>query len=67
MDELDIKREGDKAARKMSAETLVPLGAMRKAHKSLILDMYRIKVRYEDFPAGMEASWTAGWRKGFGV
>lgn len=64
---LDVQREGDKAARRIAMASVTDLAAVRKMELSAIAELYHIAVKYEGVPAGKFNSWRLGWRKGYGV
>lgn len=67
LDAIDVKREGDKAARSLSTVSGCSLQAARTVAKETVKDQYRIAVEFSGLPSGMLKAWVSGWTKGFGV
>lgn len=66
-DEIDVRREANRAAERLMHVSGAPSKVVRTMARSAILDQYRIAVEYEDMPPGMDKAWLEGWRKGFGI
>ena len=66
MDATDVRREADKRAR----DIIRGSGASSKAVRGMLRDSvvldYRRAVESDEVPAGMQAAWLEGWRKGYG-
>ena len=66
-DGLDVKRAADQAAKETAKSAGIPLTQLRRCCKrSMVMDYYRIAVKYHGLPDGQGSYWLEGWRKGYG-
>jgi hypothetical protein len=67
MDDMDVRREGDKAARRVAAASGAPLKAVRTIRAANICEQYENAVAYEGIAPSKLTHWMRGWQKGYGT
>jgi hypothetical protein len=65
MDEIDVKREGNKAAEALG-QRAGSMQGVRNMQTASIKAQYKLAVAFDGLPGDMFPSWLQGWRKGFG-
>lgn len=65
MDNLDIRREANKAALKLSTNSGAPINAVRSMQISSIKAAYYYAI-LDGVPRGFQKDWIIGWRRGYG-